>query len=179
MKITELTNFEIRDKYIQTPGGKFYFFRVIPPNLTILNLQEKKRKIESLKGVLDSNEITMQILAIDKTEDLSSNKTFWKKTPMRYEFIANTILDTISEIEDTGSGIQRAYFFVIAPRDQEQVTLFSNLLTEKGFRFYPVERPELITIMKNFMLRDFLDFDIYTFEQEVARLYEEQTRAKK
>ena len=179
MKITDLANFEIKDQFIQTPQGKYYFYRIIPPNLSIMNPGEKRMKILSLQGVLDSNEIPLQILAMDKTEDLSRNKAFWKKIPERYEFISNAILDTIGEIEYTSSGIQRAYFFIIHPKDEEQADLFENLLREKDFRFYRVERGELITVLKNFLLRDFVDFDIYTFEQEVRELYESQKGASK
>lgn len=174
MKITDLINFEIKEDYVQGSNGKFYFFRIIPPNLTIMNPDEKRAKIRQFEGVLNNNDLTLQILAMDKTEDLTKNKAFWKQLPERYEAMTAEILDTIGEIEYTNSGIQRAYYFVIKPQEQEQVALFENLIMQKEFRFYRVARAELITVMKNFFLRDFIDFDIYTFEREVQALYESQ-----
>ena len=178
MKITDLVNFEIEDDSIQGSYGTYHFYRVVPPNLSTMNPGEKRMQIAGFQGVLDSNEIPLQILAMDKTEDLSKNKKFWKSISPEFEYISSAILDEIGEIEYTSSGIQRAYFFVIAPREREQVGVFENLLTEKGFRFHKVERPELITVMKNFLLRDFVDFDIYTFEQEVEQLFQAQKKGR-
>ncbi len=178
MKITELLNFQIMEHHIQCKHGSFYFFRIIPPNLSIMNPGEKNMKIEGFKGLLNSTEIPLQIFAMDKSEDLSKNKEFWKKTPEQYAAISDAILNEINEIESASSGIQRAYYFIIKPKEQQQVTLFKNLLTETGFRAYLTDRSELITIMNNFLLRSFIEFDIYTFEQEVKMLYEKQKGAK-
>ena len=71
--------------------------------------------------------------AMDKSEDLSKNKIFWKKMPEQYAVISDANLK---------------------------------------------DRSELITVMNNFLLRSFIEFDIYTFEQEVKMLYEKQKGAK-
>lgn len=174
MKITDLLDFQIMEDSIRCKTGMFYFFRIIPPNLSILNPGERRMKIEGFKGLLNSTEVPLQIFAMDKSEDLSKNKAFWKKTPERYAAISDAILNEITDIESTSSGIQRAYYFVIKPKEQQQVILFENLLTETGFRFHRADRSELITVMNNFLLRSFIEFDIYTLEQEVQMQYESQ-----
>lgn len=174
MKITDLLNFQITEDHIQCKTGSFYLFRINPPNLSILNPGERNMKIEGFKGLLNGTEVPLQIFAMDKSEDLSKNKAFWRKTPEQYADIADAILNEITDIESTSNGIQRAYYFIINPKDPQQVILFENLLTESGFRFYRADRAELITVINNFLLRSFIEFDIYTFEQEVQMLYENQ-----
>lgn len=174
MQITDLLNFQIMDDHILCSHESAYLFRIIPPNLSILNPSERQMKIEGFKALLGGTEVPLKIFAMDKSEDLSKNKAFWKKTPERYAAISNAILNEINKIESANSGSQRAYYFVIKPKEQHQVILFENLMTETGFCFYRAQRSELITIMNNFLLRSFLEFDIYTFEQEVQTLYENQ-----
>ena len=178
MKITDLLNFQIMEDHIKCKYDSFYFFRIIPPNLSIMDPGEKQMRIEGFMGLLNSIDINLHIFAMDKSEDLSKNKAFWKSTQERYAFIADEILDNISEIESTSNGIQRAYYFIIRPTELDQSRLFATLLEETGFRAYQAKREELITIMNNFQLRSFIEFDIYTFEQEVQMLYENQKGAK-
>lgn len=174
MKITDLADFEVKDRFIRSGNNCYYFFRIIPPNLSIMNPNEKIMRIQGFQNMLDSNDLPMQILAMDKTEDLGRNKAFWKGLPERFEFVSDAILQEINEIENVGSGIQRTYYFVIQTKEQEKVRLFENLADTSGFRMQAAEHSELITIMKNFMLRDYIEFDIYTFEQEVQQIYESQ-----
>ncbi len=179
MRITDLLNYEILEDCIKTARGSFYLFRIIPPNLTIMNPGERRGLITRFRAVLESNETPFQILAMDKTEDLSKNKAFWKGTQEKYAFMSDAVVDSINEIEYTGSGIQRAYYMVINPREPQQKKLFENLLSENSFRFQQAQRDELVTVLRNFNLRDFLDFDIYTLEQEVLQQYESQKGAAK
>ncbi len=130
MKITDLLSYEVLEDCIKTPRGSYYLFRILPPNLTIMNPGEQRSLIARFRAVLESNEIPFQILAMDKTEDLSKNKTFWKGVDKKFTFIADAILDSINEIEYTGSGIQRAYYMVINPREPQQKKLFENLLSD-------------------------------------------------
>lgn len=174
MKITDLLNYEVAHDCIKGATGAVYLYRVLPPNLTIMNPGEKRALIADFQALLEGNEHPFQILAMDKTEDLGKNKTFWKGLDERYAFMSDAIVASINEIEYTGSGILRAYYFVINPREETQKKLFENLLSDNGFRFQLAERDELVTILRSFNLRDFLDFDIYTVEQEVQKLYESQ-----
>lgn len=40
MKITDLLNFDIKDNYVKTLTGNLYFFKILPPNLSILSQNE-------------------------------------------------------------------------------------------------------------------------------------------
>lgn len=178
MKITELLDFQIDVDSIRGKVGSFYFFRILPPNLSILNPSEKQEKIRGFLSLLNTNQLPMQIFVMDKSEDLSKNKKFWQKIPDRYAFISDVILDSISEIESTSSGIQRAYYIVIQPKEREQATLFESLLEQAGFRAYRAEREELVTVMLNFLQRFYVEIDLFTLEREVQRLYENQKGKK-
>lgn len=174
MEMTVLMDFEICDNHIKTPMGHYFFFRIQPPNLSILSDWERQEKIKTFETFLDSNEMPFQICVMDKTEDLSQNKQFWQGINDRYDFISNAILSSIEEMQSDSRGVQRAFYIVICIKRKSEHELFFELLKNSGFECYVVMKNELITVMRNFLLREFTDFDIHTFDKEVQALYEKQ-----
>lgn len=174
MEITVLMDFEICDNHIKTPSGHYYLFRINPPNLSILNEWERQEKIKGFESFLDSNDVSFQIIVLDKTEDLSLNKQFWQSIDDRYDFISRAILASIEEMQNNSSGVQRAFYIIICVKRKSEHELFFEQLKNNGFDCYVVTKMELITVMRNFMLREFTDFDIHTFDKEVQALYEQQ-----
>lgn len=174
MEMTSIVDFEICDDYVKTPTGYYYLFRVLPPNLSILTEHEKSMKIKNFESFLDSNDMPFQIFVCDKTEDLSLNKLFWKGINDRYDFISNAVLQAIDEMQGDSSGVQRAYYFIICLKKKSEHELFFEQLKNNEFDCYVTKKLELITVMRNFFLREFSDFDISTFDKEVQKLYERQ-----
>ncbi|MFA9380262.1 MAG: hypothetical protein ACERKO_04295 [Acetanaerobacterium sp.] len=174
MEMTVLMDFEICDDHIKTPAGHYYLFRIQPPNLSILNENERLEKIKNLESFLDSNDNPFQIFVLDKTEDLSLNKQFWQDIDDRYDFISNTVLAAIEEMQNDSRGVQRAFYIVVCIKRKSDHELFFEQLKNNEFECYVVKKNELITVMRNFILREFSDFDIQTFDKEVQALYEKQ-----
>lgn len=174
MEMNALVDFEICDNHIKTPSGHYFLFRIQPPNLSILNEWERQEKIKAFEAFLDSNETPFQIFVMDKTEDLSLNKQFWQGIDDRYDFISDAILNAIEEMQTDSRGIQRAFYIIICVKRKSEHELFLEQLKNNGFECYVVSKMELITVMRNFMLREFTDFDIHTFDKEVQALYEQQ-----
>lgn len=174
MEITTLMDFEIADNHIKTPAGYYYFFRILPPNLSILNDTEKLEKIKGFEAFLDGNENQFQIFVLDKTEDLTLNKKYHQGLNDRWENYTGAILEAIEKMQGDSKGVQRAYYIILCVRKKSEWELFFEQLKNNGFDCYLTKKDELITIMRNFDLRDFTNFDIYTLEKEVQRLYEKQ-----
>lgn len=174
MEMTVLMDFEICDNHIKTPSGHYFLFRIQPPNLSILNDWERDEKLKAFESFLDSNEMSFQIFVMDKTEDLSLNKQFWQGIDDRYDFISGAILNAIEEMQTDSRGIQRAFYIIICVKRKSEHELFFEQLKNNGFECYIVSKMELITVMRNFLLREFTDFDIRTFDREVQALYEQQ-----
>lgn len=174
MEITTLIDFDIRDDHIKTSMGLFYLFRILPPNLSILTDYEKSRQVKNFESFLDSNDRPFQIFVLDKTEDLSLNKLYWQGISDRYDYISNSILAAIDEMQGNSSGVQRAYYNIICVKKKSEHEMFFEQLKNNEFECYVTQKLELITVMRNFFLREFTDFDISTFDKEVQKLYERQ-----
>lgn len=174
MEITALLDFEICDDHVKTPSGLYYFFRIQPPNLSILNDTEKMEKIKGFESFLDSNENPFQIFVLDKTEDLTLNKQFVKGLNDKWESFTNDILNAIEKMQGDSRGVQRAFYVTICVRKKSEHELFLEQLKNNSFDCYLAKKDELITVMRNFSLRDFTNFDIYTFEKEAQALYDKQ-----
>lgn len=175
MEMTVLMDFEICDDHIKTPQGSYYFYRILPPNLSILSEAEKELKIIRFEAFLNSNDQPFQIIALDKTEDLKRNKQFWQdETDVHYDFVAKEIIRAIEELQGDSNGVLRAYYIGLCQRRKTDVSSFLDLLKNNELEGYLTKKDELITVMRNFLLREFSDFDIHTFDKEVQRLYEQQ-----
>lgn len=174
-EITAMIDFEIEEDHIAVPGGQLvYFFRLIPPNLSVLNDSEKEQKINAYASFLDSNEYPVQVFALDKTEDLSFNKEFYQNLNDSFDAISGTIVREIEKMQGDNQGIQRAYYLIFRAKRASERETISDLIANMDLDFYIAQKHELITVVRNFFSKDFADFSIFDFNQEVQKLYDSQ-----
>lgn len=179
MKISELINFDIQEDFIEAGGQRVYFFRFFPPNLNIMTENEKDTEVTKFRELYESLiDQKLQIISLDKTENLSENKNYWEsllkkdETGFRAE-VKKTIINSIGSIESTSSSVGRAFYFVLKVKEKSELTRFETTMNVKNIHFYIAEKQELITVMRNFILREFINFDLYIFESEMEKNYEE------
>lgn len=181
MKISDIVNFDIKDNYVETPdGSRVFFLRLSPPNLSIMTDDEKGNEIHKLQEILDSlSSAKFQILALDKTENLSGNKAYWQSLIRPDDeddpclMIKKAIINSIENSESTSSSVSRAFYFVLKIKDPNELSKFETSLNMKGINYYIAEKQELVTVLRNFLLREFVGFDIYDFEREVYATYDQ------
>lgn len=187
MKISDIVNFDIKENYVETPdGSRVFFLRLSPPNLSIMTDDEKGNEIQKLQEILDSlSSAKFQILALDKTENLSGNKAFWQSLIRPDDeddpclTIKKAIVSSIENSESTSSSVSRAFYFVLKIKDPNELSKFETSLNMKGINYYIAEKQEIVTVLRNFLLREFVGFDIYDFEREVGAKYESINKTKK
>lgn len=172
MKISELMNFKILENCVATPDGMVHFLRVLPPNLSIMTDDEKALEPEKLETLLNSINTPFQIFVMDKIEDMSLNKAFYNSLDPNFKWITDQMVSSMDKIESSSSAVQRAYYFVTITKNLDEFELFHTAVTSRGFEVYPAERQELITVLRNFILREFVNFDLYNFSEEIDGKYQ-------
>lgn len=180
MKITELIKFDPKEDYIRVPHGKVMFYKVNPPNVTIMSYEETLFPIRYFRNVLrNMPDIPLQVLAIDRTEDLRANKAYWKKTTPDNAFIGECIIDEISKSNaNTESGVQRGFYLAITVKDVEDSERFESTMRDCEFSFEKQTRQENINILRAFLLRDFQEFPIEVLEEEISTDYTDLKKSK-
>ena len=188
MKISEIVNFEIKDNYVQIEKQKVYFLRFSPPNLNIMTQAEKDNEVKRFQEFYDSlMDQRFQTFSLDKTENLKGNRDYWSSLLKDDDnidndncaLIKNTIISKIDDIESTSSSVGRAFYFVLKVKDQVELSSFETCLNTKGINYYIAEKQELVTVLRNYILREFIGFDIYDFEREVEISYGNNGNVKK
>lgn len=180
----KLLYFFVRNDYIEVGSERIYLYRFIPPNLSILTKKEKDIEIRKFSDFLDAANIPIQIFALDKVEDLSKNIEFFDNMLDQYQKYTNQIVDELTAQENNRDGthsVQRAYYFVIKLKNDEDVGNFEDALNAQSFNYTKAYKNELITVLRNFFLREFSSLDLYSFDKEVLDKYESSTskRAQK
>lgn len=177
MKISDLINFKVHDNCIATPDGMVHFLRILPPNLSIMTAAEKAQKPEDFEVLLNSVNIPFQIFVMDKSEDMSLNKAFYAGLSPRYEEITSQIIASMDKMESSSSSVQRAYYFVTITKNASDFELFHTAVSSH-FEVQLAQRQELITILRNFLLREFVTSDLHIsgIEQPAAMLHDDLMR---
>jgi hypothetical protein len=177
MKTTELIDFEIKENHVESNGSNFYFLRINPPNLSIMTDGEKAAAIQSFQLFYNAGDWEFQLMSLDKTENLSGNQAFWggllregEEDPCKE--IKTSIIAQIKSIESSSSSVGRAFYFVLRIKEISELTRFEDALNSKGILCNRTDKQELITVLRNFNLREFLSFDLYDFEKEMEAAYE-------
>ncbi|MEG0091905.1 MAG: hypothetical protein RSA20_08795, partial [Oscillospiraceae bacterium] len=184
MKMTDLVKFNIKsigDNYIETPKGNVIFYKLSPPNISILSEFETLGYIQNLKNFLKNiPNIPVQIFITDKTEDLSDNKEYWNKVTEKYSFIGESITKDIEATSsNAANGIQRGFYLVIQTNEQHLVERFESTARDCNFLCERLTKRENTNLIRAFLLRDFNEFPIETFEEESEARYEELRSTKK
>lgn len=173
-KMENLLSFKIRDDYVESGESKYYFYRFFPPNTSILTEREMNLEISSLCQFFESANRPIDTFAMDKVEDLSHNKEFFSNMKEEYKEYTDQIVDLISSYDANDkktSSIQRAYYFIISIKSDEERQSFEEALQGQNMRYSKVRKNELITVFRNYYLREFSTFDIYFFGEELTQKY--------
>lgn len=179
--IQDLLDFQIKDGEVVSGNLTFCFYRFFPPNLSILTSQEKENEIDAFCSLLENSNMPIQIFALDKVEDLSENKAFFSAMNNKYAEYTETIIKQITNHETISmtNSIQRAYYFIVPIKNHHTKEIFEEALRTQKLKCIPCQKQELITVFRNFYLREFAVFDIYTFQEEIKKQYEEAIERKK
>lgn len=179
MKMFDLINFTVAENHVEADGCKVYFLRILPPDLNIMTDKEKGNEIARLQEFFESLiDQSFQIFSLDKTENLSGNKAYWSSLLRTddlddpCEKIKRTIIGKIDSIESSSSSVGRAFYFVLKVKEAAELTRFETTLSSKSIPCAVADKQELVTVLRNYILREFVPFDIYDFESEVAAAYE-------
>ena len=180
MKITDLINFHIKQDFVKTNSGNFHFYKIIPPNLSILSEREIQSHINCFYLLLKSlpSDFNLQVFMIDMSEDLSKNKEYWSDISTKFIDISNGIISDISKNRNQ-NGVQRGFYFVINPSDDAQIRIFENALISSGFMYCKQLKNDIVGIFRSFLLRDFKDFNLEVFEEETIVNYDNLKPRKK
>ncbi len=181
-KMENLISFRIRDDHVVVGDSKFFFFRFYPPNTAILTEQEMDNEISSLCQFYESTNRAVDTFAMDKVEDLSHNKEFFSNMSDDYKEYTEQIVDLISSYDANKkktSSIQRAYYFIICAKNDEEKQSFEEALQSQNMRYSKVKKKELITVFRNYYLREFSTFDIYFFGEELKQKYDNSVKRAK
>ena len=179
--IQDLLDFQIKDGEVISGNLTYCFYRFFPPNLSILTGQEKENEIDAFCSLLENSNMPLQIFTLDKVEDLSENKAFFSNMKPEYAVYTDIIINQITSHENTSktNSIQRAYYFIVPIKNHHAKELFEEALRTQKLKCVPCQKQEIITVFRNFYLREFTAFDIYTFTEEIRKKYEEATQRKK
>lgn len=179
--LKEFFSFTINPDCIEWRGDHIFFLRVHPKNMTILSYDEKLTEIKKFQNFLDSSGASFSIFVTDKTENLSEISDYYKKQlDLRpdYAFILEPVIRKISSIEQSSACVQRAFYIVFKARDRKEFDIFSKQLSGR-LDFILAEKEELITVMRNFILREYTPFDLYVFENALKEHYEQSVKKSK
>ena len=179
-----LLYFFVRDNYIEVGSEKVYLYRFYPPNLSILTKREKDIEIKRLSDFLDAANIPIQMFGLDKVEDLSKNIEFFDSMEEQYSEYTQQIVNELTTLENNSDGahsVQRAYYFVIRAKTEQELNSFKDAVDSQNMNCSEASKAEITTVLRNFFLREFSTLDIYSFDKEVLEKYESSTnkRAKK
>lgn len=184
MKMTDLVKFNIKsinDDYIETPKGNIIFYKLSPPNISILSEFETLGHIAKFKSLLKNiPDIPVQIFITDRTEDLSDNKAYWTKVDEKYAFIGESITKTIEATNSNATnGIQRGFYLVIQASEQHLIDRFESTARNCEFICERLNKQENINLLRAFFLRDFNEFPIENFGKESEERYDELRKKEK
>lgn len=173
-KMENLISFKICDDFVLADESKFYFYRFYPPNTSILTENEMDIEISSLCQFFESTNRPIDTFAMDKVEDLSRNKEFFSNMSKDYKEYTDQIVEQISSYDANDkktSSIQRAYYFIISTKTDDERQSFEEALQSQNMRYSRVKKQELITVFRNYYLREFSTFDIFLFGEELMDKY--------
>ena len=185
--------FSIADDHMTAGIGAaardIYFFRLFPRNMSILSRDEKLQEHRKLQTILDScgdsPEGMPSLFVMDKTENLDELKGYYESLLAQhpeYEFINREILRHLIGMEEESACVERAFYFILRVRDVARMDLFAEQL--KGqIAFHIAQREEIVTLLRNYLLREFTPYEPMEFDKLVDLKYtglmERQARKKR
>lgn len=101
----------------------------------------------------------------DKIEDMSALKEYYRSLPRRYDHILADVVNEIESTETKSSAVQRAYYFIYKAQSEEDDIY--TLIVGKGYKIDRVKNDEMAVLLRNYLVREFINVDIYTIAEEV------------
>lgn len=178
LPMRDLMGFDFGDSclYSGKDGKEIYrFYRYYPPNTEVMTDDEIADEILRLSQLFDSLNCTFALFGADKIEDMSELKAYYRSLPRKYDHIVSDIVKEIESSETHSSAVQRAYYFVYKAKD-EYDDIYS-LIASKGYSISRAEKAELAVLLRNYLVREFVNVDIYTLAEEVDN-YPNMAKAK-
>ena len=153
----------------------FRFYRYYPPNTDVMTDEEIAQEIEQLCRLFDSLRCPFVMFGTDKVEDMSALKAYYRSQPRQYDHIIADVINDIESTEARSSAVQRAYYFIYkAQNDDDDIY---NLIAGKGYKIDRVKNEELAVLLRNYLVREFTNVDLYTIAEEVKN-YPDMAKAK-
>lgn len=166
-----LLNFRLMEDHIEEGGAYIFFLRVHPPNMVILSKSERRAKAHKFQEALDGIDIPFDIFVMDKAEDLEHVKKYYQACRSKwpdYDFVFNAVLRKLDTIDGESASIQRAFYIVVRVRDRQRFDLFAQQFQNR-LDFTLAKHEELETVMRNFLLREYVATPVYSVQREMAR----------
>ena len=178
LPMQELLQFRFGENGIY--GGKdgkelFRFYRYYPPNTDVLTDGEIAEEIEQLCRLFDSLRCPFVMFGTDKVEDMSALKAYYRSQPRQYDHIIADVINEIESTEARSSAVQRAYYFIYKAQNEDDDIY--TLIAGKGYKVDRVKNEELAVLLRNYLVREFTNVDLYTIAEEVKN-YPDMVRAK-
>lgn len=162
MEMIDMLGFHVCDDHIKAMNRSFYIFRIIPPNFTTLDEHEKQKYRQGFENVMRaSEEFNFNLFSMDKTTNLDANKTFISSFSDQFDYIKEGLLRSISDTENISSNSERSHYFIVSSENRSIVKEVEQALESNFVSFLLCKEDELITIMRCFLLREFIDQPIY------------------
>lgn len=168
LPIQDIIKFRLDDKYVQSDGEYIYFYRYYPPNTHIMTEDEIQAEIENMGRLFDTLNCPLSLFAADKVENLDAIKNYYLSLPVSYEYITTEIVESIERSDVESNAVQRAYYIVYRTQEADKDIL--STLLNRGLHVERATKPEIAVLLRNYLVREFLNCDIYTIAQEVSSI---------
>lgn len=172
MEMTDLLNLGVENDHLLTPVGPLFFFRVHPPNLPILDNTALEALYQGFEALMRGTEhIPFAIYAADLPISLGQNREYIRSLGEPCEGMQAALLAELSATQGKGN-TERAYYFVVGERARGKGALgewrdtLSSLLLQNGISVLPVTGDSLISLLRGWLLREFVDDQIYMGVEE-------------
>ena len=172
----EIGSYIIHDGYAELKSGKsVYFYRITPPNLSIMQSEEREivcKRFQNLLNGID-HRCRLSIFAADKFEDLNENRRYFESVncSSELEFMRSQLLDLIDNASLKGASVHRAFYFIICVDSADEAVDFETQLKVNSFIAYKSNRREIANLLRNYYLHEYVDFDTDAFDKAIGSTY--------
>lgn len=174
-------NFQIKDNYILNEDTYVSFFSVRTRNINILTNEEKVQEIKRFESIISELFSVVDIFKIhtyDAKENIQKNLEYIKNSKMN-NIVKEKILAYFDN-EKTNFETQKEFVFSFYTKSLEEniktTSLIIDILKTNSYMPKLLQKQELISFLRQSISREFVDFDLKSFEDE---LIEEANNSKK
>lgn len=163
------------DRVILKSNKSVYFYRITPPNLSIMQSDEKNTVIARFQSLLNSvdRRCRFSIFALDKFENLNENRRYIENMQcnVKAEFMREQLLELIDSASLKGKSVHRAFYFIICADTLDEAVDFETQLNVNGFVVHRANRREIANLLRNYYLHEYVDFDTDAFDESIGLTY--------